>query len=326
MKRSMWSVVVVALTVAHTPVAGQGQPARKTPAAPKSLLVYYGWPSVVNGANNNLRAASAEFARYDFVVLGGGLQDPKHPDHLPTKTLIRGTKGPQFFGYIPLGNRPGKDKCLPAKVIQAELQGWAAMGVKGVLLDEFGYDYDVTRARQNESVTAAHRLKLRVIANAWTPADVFLPDKAGVAPALDAGDIYLWESYRFAEGTPVPLKAWRDKAAAIQAGRAKLPLAVFSVSTAAPKAPQKNPAPAFAHQWYSAAIDGHAATGWGHTGFGGNGQAPFVPSPVRGGSVTLGERSGDVEIDGMTVTAATTTGVITVNVEKLTGEFRPRKK
>ena len=110
--------------------------------------------------------------------------------------IIAAAKGTVFFGYISLGNRPKSDPCLSLKAIEAQLDAWVLMDVKGVLFDEFGFDYGVTRTRQNECVAAAHKVKLRVIANAWKPDDAFLPDENGVKPVLYSDDIYLWESYR----------------------------------------------------------------------------------------------------------------------------------
>ncbi len=42
--------------------------------APGTLLIYYGWPSGINGTFA-VAAAAAELARYDHVVLGDGLFD-----------------------------------------------------------------------------------------------------------------------------------------------------------------------------------------------------------------------------------------------------------
>ncbi len=202
-------------------VSGQiatGQAPKKPTAAPKSLLNYYGWPSCINGASeadgpNSINAAVAEIAKYKFVVLGGGIENQKHGDHLKTKAIVGAVKDTRFFGYIPLGNRKGVDPCLEMKEIQTQIRGWAAMGVKGVLLDEFGFDYAVTRDRQNDAVDAAHKANLAVIANAWDPDHVFLLDAAGLKSTLKSdSDIYLWESYRFVKGKPVDLADWRAKA------------------------------------------------------------------------------------------------------------------
>ena len=40
------------------------------------LAIYYGYPSLVNGANGDLEKAARVFSAYDVVVLGDGLEFP----------------------------------------------------------------------------------------------------------------------------------------------------------------------------------------------------------------------------------------------------------
>ncbi|VTS06881.1 hypothetical protein [Tuwongella immobilis] len=320
----MWmrSVTFVGAILVILSQSASGQDAKAVPAAPKSLLIFYGWPSTINGANGNVQAAAKHFANYDLVVIGGELESPSHPDHRNTAQILQLAKRKtQFFGYVPLGNRKGTDMCLPQAEIAKRMALLKAFGVKGVLLDEFGFDYGVDRDRQNLAVQAAHNNKLTVIANAWNPDDVFLPDQAGVAPALAPGDAYLWESYRFSVGKPVDQATWRVKADKIAAGRKKLPLLVYSVST---NEKQPNNALAqFTHQWYSASIDGHEATGWGYPGFAaGDSQAPLLwfKRPTLGNTVNA-----PIQVNGTTIRKATTKGIIEVDTKQLTGTFTPSK-
>ena len=44
------------------------------------LLIYYGFPSLINGAGGVVATAAADFGQYDHVVLGAGLEDPGHGD------------------------------------------------------------------------------------------------------------------------------------------------------------------------------------------------------------------------------------------------------
>ena len=41
---------------------------------PKTLLIYYGVPSAINGSTS-IEGAANELGRYDFLILGDGLQD-----------------------------------------------------------------------------------------------------------------------------------------------------------------------------------------------------------------------------------------------------------
>jgi hypothetical protein len=196
------------------------------------------------------------------------------------------------------------------------------MGVRGVLLDQFGYDFKVTRERQNAAVEAAHHRKLRVIANAWKPEDAF-GEVDGKPPALTKDDIYLWESYRFQEGAPVPVDVWRKKAESVAELRKKIPFEVFSVSTTKEKT--KKLQELFAHQWFCAALDGHAATGWGQPVYAAwDGDAPHTPSPA--GNADLGRLAGEVKREGAIFTRATTTGLLVIDPGELTGRFIRKRK
>lgn len=303
----------------------QAQPPKGVSAAPQAMLVFYGWPSTINGAGGNVKQAATEFARYDIVVLGGGLESPEHTDHRNTKAIIAAAAKTRFYGYVPLGNRAGQDKCLPNMEIAQRIDLISKMGAKGVLLDEFGYDYNVSRVRQNAAVNAAHAKKLAVIANAWNPDHVFLPDDAAVPPALTMGDAYLWESYRFKMGVPVDLKEWRDKADKVAAGKQKLALAVYSLSTN--KVISNGDVNLYKHQWYSAAIDGHEATGWGYPDFAANSKAPWMAPPDKAKApIVIGNHVGNaVQVVGKTVSIATNKGIVEVDVEKLSATFTPKK-
>jgi hypothetical protein len=55
---------------------------RTLPASllPGALLIYYGYPSLIIQAKS-LGAAAGQFAKYNDVILGDGLEATSHPDH-----------------------------------------------------------------------------------------------------------------------------------------------------------------------------------------------------------------------------------------------------
>lgn len=173
----------------------------------RRLQIFYGWPSGFDGATSP-RQAAEKLACYDAVVLGAGLERPKHGDHAGARQVIgRIGKRALVFGYIPLGHQTG----LKQAQIAARLDAWKAMGVRGIFFDEAGYDYGNTRERQNAAIAAAHARGLVVFANAYDPADLFAAKKhetfnpTGAAIQLRAGDHYLYESFglrlgRFEDG------------------------------------------------------------------------------------------------------------------------------
>jgi hypothetical protein len=104
---------------------------------PKRLGIYYGWPSLVQGANGNLTDAAATFSQFDVVVFGDGISSSSHGDHTNTQTIIQSlnTLGKLSFGYIDLGVTTQN---LSIAQMQTVVNNWAAMGVKGIMWDDAG--------------------------------------------------------------------------------------------------------------------------------------------------------------------------------------------
>lgn len=271
------------LTLLVCCLLGAALPARAG-LAPGSLLIYYSWPSGINGTFAVVPAA-AEFAAYDHVVLGDGLELATHPDHANTVAIlaqVHATAPTRVYGYIDLGV---STQNLPLAEIAQRLDAWQATGADGVFLDDFGYDYLVTRARQNAAVAAAHARGLPVVANGWIPADLFgsavdpVANPTGAAPLLGAGDYYLSESFQFMTGAYPPGADWFAKAAAVEGYRAQLGFGVFAVTTN-DAANVYDPA-AWAYAWYSALLWGYDAVGWGEYLFAApTGSAPWHPRPA----------------------------------------------
>jgi hypothetical protein len=103
----------------------------------------------------------------------------------------------KLFGYINLGGSP-----LPSlDQLKSKLNAIKENGWYGVFIDQFGYDFEETRARQNELVNYAHGLGLVCFANAWFIDDalgakydaVHNPDS--LPSALGEDDWYLLESF-----------------------------------------------------------------------------------------------------------------------------------
>jgi hypothetical protein len=159
------------------------------------------------------------------------------------------------------------------------------LGADAILFDAFGYDFGVTRERQNDAVGYAHSLGMPVMANAWAPADAFGstadPDHnpLGLATLLGAGDYYLSESYRIRLGEYQPEELWRIKADLLAAYRAELGFSVLSVTTNAPSDVYSEEK--FFEAWEAAAAYGHLATGWGEYLFSADdGLAPYRARPA----------------------------------------------
>jgi len=136
----------------------------------QKTLLYYGYPTSINEVWS-VEGAVAVYVNYDVIIFGDGYQDSGHEENQNMIDVISELKilkpNIQIFGYIPIG-MGASGANLTMTVLKARADEWLACGATGVFLDEFGYDYSVTRDRQNEIVVYAHGLGLNVIANSWT--------------------------------------------------------------------------------------------------------------------------------------------------------------
>lgn len=112
----------------------------------------------------------------------------------------------KIFGYVNLGpNNPtaNKKQWKQANLnqVKAEIDSIAKAGWYGVFVDQFGYDWNETRARQNIIVDYIHSKGLHCMVNAWFVDDALgaKVDKAanpkGTPSHLNKNDWYLVESF-----------------------------------------------------------------------------------------------------------------------------------
>lgn len=165
------------------------------------LLIYYGTPVGVNHVWNEDKSAKI-FAQYDYIILGEDLNDPTHVHHRSTQRIINKVRDlhptVMFFGYI---NADMLEEQLPLHELVKHIENWQLLGADGILIDCMGYDFFVTRERQNAIIDEVHKRGMPVLVNAWDPDDVMgngydpqfnpnlLPSKLG------QGDYYLLEKF-----------------------------------------------------------------------------------------------------------------------------------
>ena len=156
------------------------------------LCIYYDCPSKVNNSNGNVTSAFNTFKNFDLIVFADVLTDPAHSDHTNTITLITMLKNNnpaiKIFGYIDVGvfavGQPWIHNYSEVQLKQ-HIDNWKLMGVNGVFGDDFGFDYAVTRPRQNVFIDYAHSKGLSVFANSWQIED-----------ALGGNDCHLDSAYK----------------------------------------------------------------------------------------------------------------------------------
>ena len=216
----------------------------------RRLAIYYGWPSVVNGALGDVTKAVATFDDYDVIVFGDhvtGEPSSPHPDKVKTQQIIAGLQqlGKEVFGYIAIGENGGS----PHTIIEMESycnywldEGTSYYNADGIFWDEAGYDFDeapVTRTRQNTMIDYVHGKSKKNFMNSWDPDDVMGGDYHATANPdqtpthLQSGDYYLLESFLMSIGS------YRD-ASAVEAKNRKcfdyrngLGIRMFAVDTEA---------------------------------------------------------------------------------------------
>lgn len=178
----------------------------------EKVCIYYGYPVGI-GNSWSVDGAVAVYKQYDLCVLGDTYELPEQEVYADTvavlQKLAKEAPKTRVAGYIPIGVRNvGSESGLTMEELKRRVGLWKIIGAKGIFLDEFGYDYGVSRARQNEIVNYVHERGMFCIANSWNTAYVFSslpmtlddlpgfePNPDGRAPAIGKRDYSLLENF-----------------------------------------------------------------------------------------------------------------------------------
>ena len=138
----------------------------------EKVMLYYGYPNAINNSWDVNNSASI-YKDYDVCIFGDGYCLPAHEAHAETVEIFRILKrispDTRIVGYVPIGvQNVGSDSNLSMDELKNRVDLWQAIGADGIFLDEFGYDYGVTRERQNEIVNYCHGKGMFVFANSWS--------------------------------------------------------------------------------------------------------------------------------------------------------------
>ena len=170
----------------------------------KPLLVYYGCPIAYKGLWNTAAVISEIAANYSVWVVGDTYGDPGHEEYATTTAIVSGVRsaGVKVYGYVPTGQNTSG---LTLAQMQVRVDQWDTVGVDGIFLDEFGFDYANTRTRQKDIVDYVHGKGLPYCANAWTAED-FMCDNVSELP-WPSGD---WRYQNFVTGNPTNIALPRN--------------------------------------------------------------------------------------------------------------------
>ncbi len=282
----------------------------------KPLLVYYGYPIAYKGLWNTEAVISEIAANYSVWVVGDTYNDPAHEEYATTTAIVSGVRssGVKVYGYVPIGQNTSG---LSLEQMQVRVDRWVTIGVDGIFLDEFGFDYGNTRTRQKDIVDYVHSKGLPVCANAWTAED-FMCDNVNELPwpssdwryqnfvtsnptnlplTRTAGDSYLIENFCFENTGPgnvfnVQGRAELTMALAASKNVEVWALAVFGETAPGTLDPTKlghlgNLTNAGAYIAANAYLFGIEVVGSGGFSFGSNGTPIWAPLPSMPVSAAL---------------------------------------
>lgn len=173
----------------------------------KKLAIIYCWPSTLNYNINNydLDKVADDFAKYDMVVLGSGLENSsQHPDHNNTQIIINKphVSNTEFYGYINTNENYNINK--------SKIDNWQNMGsqIKGIFCNLYGYDFGTTRRQQNKVVDYIHSKGLKAFVNAWNLSDIF---DGNPIHHLTSDDWILLQSFQLIDGEYRSESVWRNR-------------------------------------------------------------------------------------------------------------------
>lgn len=291
----------------------------------EKLALYYGYPSLVNGSEGDVEKAIGVFSSYDSIVFGANLELKTHEDHEKAKEVI-GSLMPKIhtFGYINLGVTTGH---LEVKDIYNRITAWKKMKAYGIFLDSAGYDYGVSRKRQNDVIQRIHDESLSVFINAFNPADAFGEDRIafnetdggnpdGLKCLLNKKDYYLHESFQIQNGQFVDSAFWAEKCK--KAITLSNPFGTHHMTTTATSKDTPFNPDQLNFAWWSALLWGFQGFSWGEKWFSSDGNLPFRERP----SVSVGTSfKGDVVTDQQLFKRDTDLGTILVDPNNHQGSF-----
>src|SRR5215467_11526739 len=101
------------------------------PPKPQPIAIYYGYPSLVNGAKGDLDKAAHTFDAYHILVIGDRLELADHADHSNVVHLLSKLRNSKVFAYVCIGST----QKLSIEEVHRRVIAWKQTGAHGVFLD-----------------------------------------------------------------------------------------------------------------------------------------------------------------------------------------------
>lgn len=246
-----------------------------------NLAIYYGYPSCLNFIQNNynLDLVASDFAKYDMVILGAGLQNTSHPDHNNTEMILNKEilSDTEFYGYINAED--------DTNILKSQVDDWHSLGIDGVLIDHAGYEFGITRSKQNELINYIHNKLLKVFIHTTNPDDIF----AGTPVSqLNSNDWYLTEHYQIHNGNYKTEAEWISLSDKLLSYKNSTGVNIATIATSGESGFNQN---MFDYAYYSTALYGFDAYCWGEYNY----SAVSAVMPFRPRKQILGTKfTGDI--------------------------------
>lgn len=227
-------------------------------AAPvlSNLLVYYGYPIAFQGLWSSASVISAIAGSYSHWIVGDTYQNPAHEEYATTQAIVAGVRalGVIVYGYVPTGLSTSG---LSVAQMRTRVDQWVTVGVDGIFLDEFGFDYENTRTRQNNITNYVHGKGLPASYNSWTFADTACDTLSEVPYASNdwryanfqtynptnlalprlPGDSYLFENFCYSHLGPGDVYEVQERAVLINALNLSKGLKIWALGVLAESSP-----------------------------------------------------------------------------------------
>ncbi len=181
----------------------------------KDMLIYYGWLSSFNSAENGWsnESVAVDMAKYSLVVCGAGIEASSHGDYSNSEVIIPRIKelnsNCRVHGYVT------SDQTLAD--FKTKVKDWKTLGADSIFLDESGYDFSVSRQDLNDRLSYCHSQGMKCMVNSWDIDDVLSsavdathnPD--GLESAMAKDDYYLLESFSYGPYGPASALEYEDE-------------------------------------------------------------------------------------------------------------------
>ena len=280
---------------------------------PKKVLRYDGVPHLINGSTS-IDQAAAVLSQYDYVILGDTGLRSRGEDANAVSKLIRHPLMVDTEMYMAV------DVGVTTENLQGTDLAYAMVSWLYVFVTNFGSDFGVDRARQNEALRWANQNGTKVILDAdldelFSSAidPTFNPN--GEPLDIDESVFYFYKDYLVGQNGYVDQEAWLDESEKLAQYQDEIGFRILASTSSSGSYDEAQ----FHFAWHGSLIGNVFGLGWGEPNYGaGVNQAPYRERPdVSPGRAYFSE----VDVDGAIVHRIAENGEIALDFSNHTYRF-----